>query len=138
MKVLRIRDRTSAGILAVDLGDILRVVGHRGAQLRWSVHDLEATGDVATVWPAGMLDLEAMTARADGLTLGWDEVCRLAASISQTINCSVLGRRENGPTEVRIRAFDSTDWTVDAVDEELIHELQRTFRDTEEVLGAQP
>jgi len=120
MTGVEIHDRTSMGVLAFDLRDILSTLEPRVRTLSWSCSGVESTGD-------GSDELHRIAdggTQIDGGTLG-----KLAASIVQVIDGRFVGRSQlGGPPEVIIQAVDSTFWEVFA-DANALDEIRRRFGD---------
>jgi hypothetical protein len=120
MTGVEIRDRTSAGVLAFDLREILAALGPRIRALTWTCSGLECVGD-------GAEELHRIADEGtpvDGATL--DE---LSASISQVIDGRFTGRvRPGAEPEIIIQAVDSTLWEVFG-DPDVLSKIERRFYD---------
>jgi hypothetical protein len=109
MLTIEIHDVDADGCLAVELSQVLRIIEPCGRQLTWSIHDLEAMGDITSRWPEGVVELERKIADApQGLPFTWDDVVEVARLTEQIINCDIRGLGSDGSLVMRIRFVDSS------------------------------
>jgi hypothetical protein len=119
MTGVEIRDRTSAGILAFDLRDILAALGPRIRTLMWSCTDVECVGDGAE---------EIHRIADEGIPVDGAILDKLAASVVQVIDGRFTGSKPGAQPEIIIHAVDSTLWEVFG-DAAALSEIERRFSD---------
>src|SRR4051812_10633452 len=78
-------DRTLIG-----LGDLMYLVGDGGA-LRWRLFWAEFIGDVRTVWPQGLAEIEAQSRQLGGLSICWSQMTALAGMDVQILDGEFVG-----------------------------------------------
>lgn len=141
---IEIFDKRDSAI--IDLRDILSALEPEGQNLRWSVLDLEATGDVSRLGTT-MLDLEQQVKNApNGLILEWKDLKQLAGEIDQIINGTVAGCQDpdvlnhlnvqgslRSTCDIVIEAIDSSLWRVYSSDDGILQKLKSAFRDVKDV-----
>lgn len=139
--ILRIRDSADGKTLSFDLRDVLETIAADGAGLAWTILDLEARAQAGT----NLLAIEReIDASESGKTMSWDEIYRLAASLTQTVNALIAGHLPGvrltksmedeqllEMTDVLIEALDGGDWTVGIPEGPLADALRGRFRDIE-------
>jgi hypothetical protein len=127
MRGVTITDRKrNEAVLAIDLIDILRLLGPQAEESEWEIGDLECVGAPA----AEELQQRAESAvRLPGRTL-----LRLAAGVPQVIDGVFSGYRrgENDPW-VRVRAVDSSAYDVESDDEAVLTRMKQCFREVAEL-----
>lgn len=121
--------------------DILKLLPAKTQQLTWTILDLEATGDVTTVWPKGMLNLEETIKNSpQGLVLSWDELISLTQTFHQIINAVIIGCWDvslippletgcdlSSNSELVLEAIDSAVWQVYTQDDNNLSQIQQEF-----------
>jgi len=132
-KTIEIRDVDEGGYLRVDLRDILAAVSSVGDDCRWTLTRFEARGDVTSIWPNGMLDLERAAASAEGVQLEWRELIRLSEQIMQTIDCKLVAvSKKSGRVRMTIEVIDSSCCRFGSDDPVLVADVARQFANVRE------
>jgi hypothetical protein len=127
-KTIEIRDVDEGGYLRVDLRDMLAAVSSVGGDCRWTLARFEARGDVTSVWPKGMLDLERAAASAGGVQLEWVELVRLSEQIVQTIDCKLVAvSKASDRVRMTIEVIDSSCCRFSSDDSDLVADVARKF-----------
>jgi hypothetical protein len=131
----------SQGRSVVELIDLLSLVAPDKHQLVWSILDLEAIGDVSTIWERGILDLEEnIRDLPQGLILSWQMLVLLASKFDQVINAVIVGCQEATqiptlsanndlyiPCAIALELIDSSVWRIYAKDERLLQHFHQEF-----------
>jgi hypothetical protein len=132
-KTIEILDVDERGYLRVDLRELLVAVSSVGPDCRWTFTRLEARGDVASVWPNGMLDLEQAAASAEGAQLEWRDLVRLSEQIVQTIDCRLVAlSKVSDRVVLTIEVIDSSCCRFSSDDPKLVAEVARQFANVRE------
>jgi hypothetical protein len=127
-RTIEIRDVDEGGYLRVDLRDILAAVSSVGGECRWTLTTLEARGDVASIWPKGMLDLERAATSAGGVQLEWGELVQLSEQIVQTIDCKLVAvSKTSDRVRMTIEVIDSSYCRFSSDDSGLVADVGRKF-----------
>lgn len=140
---IEIRDIDEAGVLAVELRQLLALLEPEAQPLHWRIIDLEAVGDLREMgWL--MLDLEAAVRNSPtGLAITWEQLKRFASLVKQVINLTLVGTKLPHPVflpntiesiesqcDIAIHGFDSSFWRVASAIDSVIERLRSTFRVT--------
>jgi hypothetical protein len=125
--VIEIKYQDSQNTSTVELIDLLNFIESiKQQQLIWSILDLEAIGDISTIWERGILDLEAnIKFLPQGLILSWQMLFQLAQKFDQVINTVIVGCQEvskipslepnvdlDEPCEIVLELIDSSVWRI--------------------------
>lgn len=124
MTAISIRDRTTSGVLALDLIDLLTLAGPAVATTRWTCRDVEAVGQLAD-------DLHRAAERGD--VVDGRDLLRIAAGVSQVIDGEFQSLA--GPSErpwLRIRAIDSTEFVVATSDASVLARIRSAYHEVHE------
>ncbi len=130
----------------VGLHDILVALEAEGQNLRWSILDLEAVGDLSRSGTT-TLDLEQQVKRApNGLILEWKDLKQLAWALDQVIEGTLAGCGTpdalnkitlqsdlKATCDIVIEAIDSTLWRVYSRDDGILQKLKAAFRNVKTV-----
>lgn len=139
MQKVEVSDLDETGVLALDLRDILRLIGPR-PELEWYLLELEAMGRLTG--GETILELEKrITESPTGIRMSWTQLSELADQLTQTINATLVAVKPNAalPTlplkqqpglEIAIEAIDSTVWAISTNDQNLVGRFQKNFRKT--------
>lgn len=121
--VIELSQTNSAGVLAIDLIDLLKAVPGEDHKLIWAILDLEATGDICEVWGAGIVDLEAQITNSP-LILSWQDLVKLADLFEQVNTITLVACLNaadipavdfdihHSACELVFELIDSTVWTI--------------------------
>ncbi|MBD2079025.1 hypothetical protein [Leptolyngbya sp. FACHB-17] len=121
--VIELSQTNSAGVLAIDLIDLLQVVPEAHHKLVWAILDLEAIGDISEVWEAGIVDLETQISSSP-IILNWQDLVKLANLFDQVINLTLVAclnaadipavdfDMTNSACELAFELVDSTVWRI--------------------------
>jgi hypothetical protein len=132
-KTIEIRDVDERGYLRVDLRDILAAVSSVGSDCRWTLTGFEARGDVTSIWPNGMLDLERAAGSAEGVQLEWRELVRLGEQVAQTIDCKLVAvSKASNRVRMVIEVIDSSCWRLSSNDPVLVADVARQFANVQQ------
>jgi|688.fasta_scaffold84212_4 hypothetical protein len=129
--VIEIKYQDSQGTSTIELIDLLNLIAQDKQQLVWSILDLEAIGDISTIWERGILDLEAnIKFLPQGLILSWQMLVQLAQKFDQVINTVIVGCQKvskipslepnvnlDEPCEIVLELIDSSVWRIYTKDE---------------------
>lgn len=125
--VIEIKYQNSQNTSTVELIDLLNLIeSNKQQQLIWSILDLEAIGDISTIWQRGILDLEAnIKYLPQGLILSWQMLVQLAQKFDQVINTVIVGCQKvskipslepnvdlDEPCEIVLELIDSSVWRI--------------------------
>src|SRR5262249_51108103 len=110
------------GVLALDLVDILRLLGPGGLQSNWTIRrGVEATGDAAD----RLEKLSDENSRVTGIDL-----MEMASHIIQVIDGTFEGYRKDAVTPwIIIRAVDSTSYDILSDDEEVLKVFKNRYKE---------
>jgi hypothetical protein len=130
--VIEIKYQNSQNTSTVELIDLLNLIeSNKQQQLIWSILDLEAIGDISTIWERGILDLEVnIKYLPQGLILSWQMLVQLAQKFDQVINTVIVGCQKvskipslepnvnlDEPCEIVLELIDSSVWRIYTKDE---------------------
>jgi hypothetical protein len=135
--VIEIKYQDSQGTSTIELIDLLNLIAQDKQQLVWSILDLEAIGDITTIWERGILDLEAnIKYLPQGLILSWQMLVQLAPKFDQVINTVIVGCQKvskipslepnvdlDEPCEIVLELIDSSVWRIYTKDKLLTAKL---------------
>ena len=131
MAVLRIYD-LKGRVLALDLGDLLRLLAPRSLEARWVISTVKGSkpGDEwfeATGEGGGRLE---ELAQHNG-NLSGSDLATLAQNTQQVIWGEFVGSapKQSDKRWVIIRAIDSTFYEIDTDDEAVLNRIRSTYRD---------
>ena len=124
--VIEIKYQNSQKTSTIELIDLLNLIESNKEQLIWSILDLEAIGDISTIWERGILDLEAnIKFLPQGLILSWQMLFQLAQKFDQVVNTIIVGCQEvskipslepnvdlDEPCEIVLELIDSSVWRI--------------------------
>lgn len=140
---IEIFDKRDSAI--IDLPDILAALEPEGQNLRWSILDLEARGDLSRLGTT-MQNLEQQIENApNGLILEWKDLKQLAGEFDQIINGTLAGCRNpevlnqiniedlQSACDIVIQAIDSSLWSVYSRDDGILQKLRSAFREVKTV-----
>jgi hypothetical protein len=147
--VIEIKYQDSQGTSTIELIDLLNLIAQDKQQLVWSILDLEAIGDISTIWERGILDLEEnINALPQGLILSWQMLVLLVRGFDQVINTVIVGCQEvskvpilkpdidlDTPCEIVLELIDSSVWRIYSKDERLLQHLQHEFSNVQEAVS---
>jgi hypothetical protein len=145
--VIEIKYQDSQGTSIIELIDLLNLIAQDKQQLVWSILDLEAIGDISTIWERGILDLEEnIKELPQGLILSWQMLVLLVRKFDQVINTVIVGCQEvskipvlkpdidlDTPCEIVLELIDSSVWRIYSKDERLLQHLQHEFSNVRQV-----
>jgi hypothetical protein len=124
MYAVTIDDRNESGVLALDLKDVLKALGARVSQSRWTIADVEAIGGAAADALMGYPD--------QSLALNGKELLELAEGVDQIVNGRFAAFTGNSERPwVTVFAVDSSAFDVVAEDEEVLDGIWVAFNDVE-------
>jgi hypothetical protein len=141
MRALEIFDVDEHGKLSATLHEVLALTDPPGSRLFWTLRYIEAKGDVRSVWPAGLKDLETSpSSRKFGLELPWEQLLGIASLLREVVDIRLDGwvrlpRPGDGPEQchLRVEILDSTLSRVWARDRAVLARFEQRFKDTREV-----
>lgn len=111
-------------LLAVDLIDILKVLGEEAEGSEWRLSRVEAVGPVAN-------ELQALS--GEGGRLSGSKLVQLAGQVKQIVNGEFEGYRPGEPERwIIIKAEDSFAYTVETGQDDVFTRLKARFNDVEE------
>ena len=124
--VIEIKYQDSQGTSTIEPIDLLNPIAQDKQQLVWSTLDLEAIGDISTIWERGILDLEEnIKELPQGLILSWQMLFQLAQNFDQVINTVIVGCQETSKIpslepnvdldkscEIVLELIDSSVWRI--------------------------
>jgi hypothetical protein len=145
--VIEIKYQDNQGTSIIELIDLLNLIAQDKQQLVWSILDLEAIGDISTIWERGILDLEEnIKELPQGLILSWQMLVLLVRKFDQVINTVIVGCQEvskipvlkpdidlDTPCEIVLELIDSSVWRIYSKDERLLQHLQHEFSNVRQV-----
>jgi hypothetical protein len=125
MKVIQIADGDSRGALAVDLKDVLELMGAKATASRWRISNMDATGNAEAAELDRLSDEREMV---DGGTL-----LQLARNVWQVIDCECEGFYHDQTTPwCIISAIDSTYYEVETDDADVLNAIRAKYQCTSE------
>jgi diaminopimelate decarboxylase len=125
MRGVTITDRNDEGTLAVDLIDILKVLGPEVDNAVWELSNVESVGNSADQ----MHKLSDDRGRISGKVLR-----NLADNLQQVIDGVFKAyRTDGGPSWVTIRAVDSSAYDVESEDEDVISRIRNSFTNVDDI-----
>jgi hypothetical protein len=141
MRALEIFDVDEQGKLTGTLHEVLSLTDPPASGLWWTLRYIEARGDIAPAWPAGLKDLEsAASSRRPGLQLPWEQLLGIAALLREVVDIRLDGwerlpRPGDGPEplHLRVEVLDSSLFRVAARDRTVFARLEQRFHDTRAV-----
>lgn len=145
--VIEIKYQDNQGTSTIELIDLLNLIAQDKQKLVWSILDLEAIGDISTIWERGILDLEEnIKDLPQGLILSWQMLVLLVRKFDQVINTVIVGCQEvsqipslkpdidlDAPCEIVLELIDSSVWRIYSKDERLLQHLQHEFTNVRQV-----
>lgn len=135
--VIELSQTNSAGVLSINLIDLLQVVPEQDHKLVWAILDLEATGDISEVWAAGIVDLETQVINSP-VIFDWQDLVKLSNSFEQVSNLTLVACLNaadipavdfdiyNSDCEFVFELIDSTVWSVFARHEDRLDAFSKT------------
>lgn len=129
MRGVTITDKqANSPVLAVELIDVLRLLGPQAEESDWELVDLECVGAAAA---------DELHKLADSHTrLSGRRLMRLAADVTQVIDGDFIGyRRGESSPWVRVRAADSSAYDVQSDDEAVLTRMRQCFHEVTELPG---
>jgi hypothetical protein len=138
---IEVKYQNSQGTSRVELIDILKLIEKDNQQLIWLILDLQAVGDISTIWERGIVDLEETIKHLPhGFILSWQMLTNLAQKFDDLIDIVIVGCHEVDriPTlcldadiyrssEIVLELIDSSVWQIYTKDERLLQNLDRKF-----------
>lgn len=122
----------------VELIDILKLIEKDKQQLIWSILDLQAVGDITTIWESGIVDFEETIKHLPyGYILSWQMLTNLAQKFDDLIDIVIIGCYEMAQipscvdadiylsSEIVLELIDSSFWQIYTKDERLLQNLDR-------------
>ncbi|MEI6428849.1 MAG: hypothetical protein WCO45_10780 [Pseudanabaena sp. ELA607] len=145
--VIEIEYQNSQGTSTIELIDLLNLIAQDKQQLVWSILDLEAIGDISTIWERGILDLEEnIKYLPQGLILSLQMLVLLVRKFDQVINTVIVGCQEvskipalepnldlDEPCEIVLELIDSSVWRIYSKDKKLLQHLRHEFSNVRQV-----
>ena len=145
--VIEIKYQDNQGTSTIELIDLLNLIAQDKQKLVWSILDLEAIGDISTIWERGILDLEEnIKELPQGLILSWQMLVLLVRKFDQVINTVIVGCQEvskvpvlqpdidlDTPCDIVLEFIDSSVWRIYSKDERLLQHLQHEFSNVRQV-----
>src|SRR5262249_35592246 len=112
-------DDKDAGVLTVDIIDILQVLGSRGQNAMWRIFNIECVGPATE-------DVDLLSERGEWIS--GRRLSELAAGLQQTIDGTFVASSKPGDALwVTIRAIDSTCFEVESDDEDVLRKIRARF-----------
>lgn len=126
MRGITISDRQpNTNILAVNLADILQLIGSKLATTEWEISDIECFGNYSD----RLYQLADNKTRISGETL-----LQIAQNITQVIDGTFAGYLQNkSEPNIVVRVIDSTAYDVESNDEDILTQLQQRFQNIEDI-----
>jgi hypothetical protein len=126
MRGITILDRDERGAVAVELRELLQLVGPAASESDWELKDVECVGGSAAV------DCHRLS--NSGQRISGDQLIRLAAEVDQFIDGQFEAYRKNATKPwLIIRAVDSSAYDVESEDPRLLQRIQEAFRNVAEI-----
>lgn len=121
MRGVTITDSSKDGrFLAVDLADILRLLGSRAEDAEWELSEVECVGVAADT----VYQLAESKARVPGRTL-----LRLASDVTQVIEGVFAGYlTSQAQPWIIIRAVDSSAYDVQTEDQDILRRIKQQYK----------
>jgi hypothetical protein len=124
---------------SIELIDVLKLIEKDKQQLIWSILDLQAVGDISTIWERGILDLEQTIKHLPhGYILSWQMLIKLVKKFDDLIDIVIVGCREVAQipslgvdadiylsSEIVLKLIDSSVWQIYTKNERLLQNLNR-------------
>jgi hypothetical protein len=126
MRGITILDRDERGTMAVELNELLQLVGPPVRESDWELKNVECVGGSAAT------DCHRLS--NSGQRISGDQVIRLAAGVDQFIDGEFEAYRKDAPRPwLIIRAVDSSAYDVESEDTRLLRRIQERFRNVAEI-----
>ncbi|HIC89640.1 MAG TPA: hypothetical protein EYP04_09605 [Anaerolineae bacterium] len=126
-----ITDMDERGGLAIDLRDILTVLGSAALESRWKIEGVEAIGSPAAETLQKLSDVSAI--------VSGDELVRLASAVYQIVDGKFSAFQGDSDLPwIVIRAVDSAAYDVTSDRLDVLDAVKNTFRSAEYIPGMEP
>lgn len=135
--LIEVKYQNGQGRSRVELIDILRLIKKDRQKLVWSILDLQAVGNISTIWERGIIDLEETIRHLpQGYILSWQMLTKLVKKFDDLIDVVIVGCHEVTQipslcvgtdiylsSEIVLELIDSSVWQIYTKDEELLKSL---------------
>jgi hypothetical protein len=117
------------------LADILDRLDAPASTWIWVISEIHAVGDVSSIWPAGIVDLEQQVLNhPQGIQLAWPQLQLLARQVSDVWDLSLAAyqsealipeydRLKQSDYQLLVELLDSSSWHIYAQDKTILHRL---------------
>lgn len=106
LPVIRIHDRVAGAVVPMVV--VVHALGSAGSKLSWRLTSLRGSGDVETLFPEGMLALEASLPR----DVDWSWLERLALLVDDLETIEFTSLTATGDSSSTISCIDSSYWEI--------------------------